>query len=67
VPSPRAASGARLLAAAQSVGASATLEPNLATALTTLTNENAVITGSVYLVGEARALLMTQGWTSNAG
>jgi dihydrofolate synthase/folylpolyglutamate synthase len=67
VPSPRAASGQRLLAAAQSVGASATLEPNLATALTALTNENAVITGSVYLVGEARALLMTQGWTSNAG
>ncbi|MDQ1454010.1 MAG: dihydrofolate synthase / folylpolyglutamate synthase [Acidobacteriaceae bacterium] len=67
VPSPRAASGQRLLAAAQSVGASATLEPNLATALTALINENAVITGSVYLVGEARALLMTQGWTSNAG
>ena len=66
VPSPRAASGARLLAAAQSVGASATLEPNLATALTALTEENAVITGSVYLVGEARALLMTEGWTSNA-
>ena len=67
VPSPRAASGARLLAAAQSVGASATLEPNLATALTALTDENAVITGSVYLVGEARALLMAEGWTSNAG
>ena len=67
VPSPRAASGARLLAAAQSVGASATLEPNLAAALTALTHENAVITGSVYLVGEARALLMAEGWTSNAG
>jgi len=67
VPSPRAASGARLLAAAQSVGASATLEPNLAAALTALTHENAVITGSVYLVGEARALLIVEGWTSNAG
>jgi dihydrofolate synthase/folylpolyglutamate synthase len=67
VPSPRAASGARLLAAAQSVGASATLEPNLAAALTALTDENAVITGSVYLVGEARALLMAEGWTSIAG
>jgi dihydrofolate synthase / folylpolyglutamate synthase len=67
VPSPRAASGARLLAAAQSVGASATLEPNLGAALTVLTDENAVITGSVYLVGEARALLMAEGWTSNAG
>jgi folylpolyglutamate synthase/dihydropteroate synthase len=67
VPSPRAASGARLLAAAQSVGASATLEPNLVAALTALTDENAVITGSVYLVGEARALLMAEGWTSIAG
>jgi dihydrofolate synthase / folylpolyglutamate synthase len=67
VPSPRAASGARLLAAAQSVGASATLEPNLATALTALADQDAVITGSVYLVGEARALLMAEGWSSNAG
>jgi dihydrofolate synthase/folylpolyglutamate synthase len=67
VPSPRAASGARLLTAAQSVGASATLEPNLVAALTALTDENAVITGSVYLVGEARALLMAEGWTSHAG
>jgi hypothetical protein len=30
-------------------------------------HEDAVITGSVYLVGEARALLMAEGWTSNAG
>ncbi|MGH9694702.1 MAG: glutamate ligase domain-containing protein, partial [Bryobacteraceae bacterium] len=72
VPSPRAASGARLLAAAQSVSAAATLEPNLAGALATLTNEDAVITGSVYLVGEARSLLMAEGWkpvesTSDAG
>ena len=72
VPSPRAASGARLLAAAQSVGAPARLEPNLASALITLAHQDAVITGSVYLVGEARSLLMADGWkpvesTSDAG
>jgi dihydrofolate synthase/folylpolyglutamate synthase len=64
VPSLRAASGERLLAAAQSVGASATLEPNLAAALAALVNQNAVITGSVYLVGEARPLLLAEGWQS---
>ena len=72
VPSPRAASGPRLLAAAQSVGAAATLEPNLASALKLVGDQDAVITGSVYLVGEARALLMAEGWepaesTSDAG
>jgi dihydrofolate synthase/folylpolyglutamate synthase len=64
VPSLRAASGERLLAAAQSVGAFATLEPNLAAALAALVNQNAVITGSVYLVGEARPLLLAEGWQS---
>jgi dihydrofolate synthase/folylpolyglutamate synthase len=72
VPSPRAASGDRLLAAAQSIGAPAKLEPDLASALTAVGNQDAVITGSVYLVGEARSLLMTEGWkpvesTSDAG
>ena len=71
VPSPRAASGARLLAAAHAVGAVSTLEPNLTAALTALKaqkggNQNAVITGSVYLVGEARAILISEGWTSDA-
>ncbi len=67
VPSPRAASGSRLLAAAQSVGASAAIEPNLAAALQALPpDEDAVITGSVYLVGEARGLLMAEGWISDA-
>jgi dihydrofolate synthase/folylpolyglutamate synthase len=68
VPSPRAASGSRLLAAAQSVRADAMLQPNLAAALKALPpSEDAVITGSVYLVGEARGLLISEGWTSNAG
>jgi dihydrofolate synthase/folylpolyglutamate synthase len=67
VPSPRAASGARLLAAAQSIGATATLEPDLATAMTVLAGEDMVITGSVYLVGEARSLLIAEEWTSDAG
>jgi dihydrofolate synthase/folylpolyglutamate synthase len=72
VPSPRAASGARLLAAAQFVGAPATLEPNLASAISALDDQDAVITGSVYLVGEARSVLMAEGWkpvesTSDAG
>jgi dihydrofolate synthase/folylpolyglutamate synthase len=68
VPSPRAASGSRLLAAAQSVGAPATLETGLAAALKSLPPaEDAVITGSVYLVGEARGLLMAEGWASDAG
>jgi dihydrofolate synthase/folylpolyglutamate synthase len=67
VPSPRAASGTRLLAAAQIVGATAALERNLPAALNALTDQDVVITGSVYLVGEARALLTSQGWTSDAG
>jgi dihydrofolate synthase/folylpolyglutamate synthase len=62
VASPRAASGARLLAAAQSVNAAAELEPNLAAALIAVPDQDAVITGSVYLVGEARALLIREGW-----
>ncbi|MFL6427187.1 MAG: bifunctional folylpolyglutamate synthase/dihydrofolate synthase [Acidobacteriaceae bacterium] len=66
VPSPRAASGARLLAAAEAVGAVAMLEPNLTAALSDSTGQDAVITGSVYLVGEARALLIAEGWTSDA-
>jgi dihydrofolate synthase/folylpolyglutamate synthase len=67
VPSPRAASGARLLAAAEVVHAAATLEPNLAAALSASASQDTVITGSVYLVGEARALLMAEEWTSDAG
>ena len=68
VPSPRAASGSRLLAAAQSVGAPGTLQPNLVSALQSLpADQDAVITGSVYLVGEARGLLISEGWTSHAG
>jgi dihydrofolate synthase/folylpolyglutamate synthase len=63
VPSPRTASGERLLAAAHSVGAAATLEPNLAAALAASSGDDAVITGSVYLVGEARGLLIAEGWT----
>jgi dihydrofolate synthase / folylpolyglutamate synthase len=67
VPSPRAASGSRLLAAAQSVGAPAALQRNLAAALQALPpSDDAVITGSVYLVGEARGLLMGEGWISDA-
>jgi dihydrofolate synthase/folylpolyglutamate synthase len=62
VPSPRAASGAQLLAAAQSIGAPARLEPNLASALAALDHQDAVITGSVYLVGEARSVLIAEGW-----
>jgi dihydrofolate synthase/folylpolyglutamate synthase len=66
VPSPRAASGARLLAAAQSVTATATIQPNLAAALANedAVEHDAVITGSVYLVGEARGLLIADGWTA---
>ncbi|HEX6771191.1 MAG TPA: folylpolyglutamate synthase/dihydrofolate synthase family protein [Acidobacteriaceae bacterium] len=67
VPSPRAASGARLLAAAQSVGAAATLEPNFAAALAATGGDDAVITGSVYLVGEARGVLLHEGWSSHGG
>jgi len=68
VPSPRAASGSRLLAAAQSVGTPATLQPNILTALQSLpADQDAVITGSVYLVGEARGLLISEGWASHAG
>ena len=67
VASPRAASGARLLAAAQTVNEAATLEPNLAAALAALCSDDAVVTGSVYLVGEARGLLLREGWTSHGG
>ncbi len=67
VPSPRAASGARLLAAAQSVGTAASLEPNFAAALAATGGDDAVITGSVYLVGEARGLLLHEGWISHGG
>jgi dihydrofolate synthase / folylpolyglutamate synthase len=67
VASPRAASAARLLAAAQSVSAAATLLPDPAAALAALGFNDAVITGSVYLVGEARGLLIAQGWESDAG
>src|ERR1700761_5757954 len=63
VPSPRAASGEGLLPAAHSVGAAATLEPNLAAALARSSGEDIVITGSVYLVGDARGLLIAEGWT----
>jgi dihydrofolate synthase/folylpolyglutamate synthase len=63
VPSPRAASSTRMLAAAQATHTPATLQPNLAAALTASTGQDAVITGSVFLVGEARALLMAQGWS----
>ena len=66
VPSPRAASGARLLAAAHALGAVSTLEPNLTAALSDSAGQDAVITGSVYLVGEARAILISEGWTSDA-
>jgi dihydrofolate synthase / folylpolyglutamate synthase len=66
VPSPRAASGARLLAAAHSVTATATILPDLVAALAALADENAVITGSVYLVGEARGILMQEGWTTSS-
>ncbi|HEY3988064.1 MAG TPA: folylpolyglutamate synthase/dihydrofolate synthase family protein [Acidobacteriaceae bacterium] len=67
VPSPRAAAGDRLLAAAQSVRAVAALESTLSAALAALANEDAVITGSVYLVGEARGLLLAAGWTVFTG
>jgi dihydrofolate synthase/folylpolyglutamate synthase len=68
VPSPRAASGERLLAAASATGTPARLEPSLNAALAALPpTADAVITGSVYLVGEARGLLLADGWTSHAG
>jgi dihydrofolate synthase/folylpolyglutamate synthase len=68
VPSPRAASGERLLAAAAATGTKTSLKPNLIAALATLPPAaDAVITGSVYLVGEARGLLLADGWTSYAG
>jgi dihydrofolate synthase/folylpolyglutamate synthase len=67
VASPRAASGVRLLAAAEKVSAAATLEPIIAAALAAIGNDDAVITGSVYLVGEARRLLLSQGWSSHGG
>ena len=67
VASPRAASAARLLAAAQSVSANATILPDPAAALAALGSDDAVVTGSVYLVGEARGLLIEQGWVSDAG
>jgi dihydrofolate synthase/folylpolyglutamate synthase len=68
VPSPRAATGERLLAAATSTGTTARVEPNLGAALASLPpTADAVITGSVYLVGEARGLLLADGWVSHAG
>lgn len=68
VPSPRAATGERLLAAAAATGTAAVLQTALHRAITALSpSENVVITGSVYLVGEARGLLIAQGWTSHAG
>ena len=68
VPSPRAATGDRMLAAADATGVTAHVEPDLQTALAALEpDEDVVITGSVYLVGEARGLLMAQGWVSHAG
>jgi dihydrofolate synthase/folylpolyglutamate synthase len=68
VPSPRAATGERLLAAATSTGTTARVEPNLGAALASLPpTVDAVITGSVYLVGEARGLLLADGWVSHAG
>ncbi len=67
VSSPRAASGERMLAAAQATGTTATLVPKLPLALAMVSpQENAVITGSVYLVGEARGLLLAEGWSSDA-
>ena len=67
VPSPRAATGKRMLAAAEATGAAVMLEASLASALATLpSNEDVVITGSVYLVGEARGMLLADGWTSHA-
>jgi dihydrofolate synthase/folylpolyglutamate synthase len=65
VASPRAASGERMLAAAQTTGAAARLVPTLHAALIGL-SEDGVITGSVYLVGEARGLLLAQGWVPDA-
>jgi dihydrofolate synthase/folylpolyglutamate synthase len=68
VPSPRAATGERLLAAATSTGTSARVEPSLTAALASLpSTADAVITGSVYLVGEARGLLLADGWVPHAG
>ena len=68
VPSPRAATGERLLAAASATGTTARLEPTLPAALAALPpTADVVITGSVYLVGEARALLLADGWNPHAG
>lgn len=66
VPSPRAASGERLLSAARITGVDAVLTPTLADALRWLPKDsNAVITGSVYLVGEARSLLLSARWKTH--
>jgi dihydrofolate synthase / folylpolyglutamate synthase len=68
VPSPRAASGPRMLAAAEATGTTAIIERNLPSALAALPPDaDVVITGSVYLVGEARGLLLAQDWISDAG
>jgi dihydrofolate synthase / folylpolyglutamate synthase len=68
VPSPRAATGERLLAAAAATGTTVRLESNLPAAMAALPpTADAVITGSVYLVGEARALLLADGWNPHAG
>lgn len=67
VPSPRAASGERMRLAAEPTGTSATVLPTLSAALEALTSQqDGVITGSVYLVGEARAVLLNQGWLPDA-
>jgi dihydrofolate synthase / folylpolyglutamate synthase len=67
VGSPRAASGERMLAAAAPTGVPAAVVANLTAALAaTPAAEDGVITGSVYLVGEARGLLLTQGWVPDA-
>ena len=63
VPSPRAATGDRMLAAAGATGTQAQIQFSLAAALDAISaDENVVITGSVYLVGEARGLLLAEGW-----
>ncbi len=63
VPSPRAATGERMLAAALATGTRAAVVPGLAAALAAMPAAvDGVITGSVYLVGEARGLLLAQGW-----
>jgi len=67
VPSPRAATKERMLAAAQATGIPAVVLPNLPAALAAIpSGEDGVITGSVYLVGDARGLLLAEGWVPDA-